>query len=130
MGVRSSLKETSHAKNMGKEQPLLHPVTSQTLPGGRQTKPLISSAPFPFTAALVRQHESWTISAAGEGGLFFLLGCTGPYGYEVMGKSRFPNRCHCPKPTVSFPDRVLICELVVQVDFLHILISVGISALP
>lgn len=48
---------------------------------------------------------------------------------QGMGKSLCSNRCHCSKPTVSFPDHVLICSSVVKVDFLHILLSVGISAL-
>lgn len=65
-----------------------------------------------------------------EYSFFFLPPYTDRYGYEGMVKSHCPNRCHYPKLTVSFPDPVVICELVVQVDFLHILISVGISALP
>lgn len=103
----------------------------QTSSGRRQTKPPLSSTPFPLTTASGRQHESRNIFAEGKGGFFFFLPCyTDRYGYEGMVKPHCLNRCHYPTPTVSFPDPVLIWELVVQVDFLHILISVGISALP
>lgn len=103
----------------GKPNPALSPVLT------------IPNAHFPFIVASGRQRESKKISATGEGGLlFFPSWLYGPYGYRVMGKSGCPNRCHRSQPTDSFPDRVLIGELVVKVDFLHILISVGISALP
>lgn len=43
----------------------------QTSSGRRQTKPPLSSTPFPLTAASGRQHESRKIFAEGKGGFFF-----------------------------------------------------------
>lgn len=79
-----------------------------------------------------RQHESKKISTGREGGgwFIFLPGCIAHMVIKLWENLAAQTGVNRSQPTLSFPDRVLIGELVVKVDSLHILISVGISALP
>lgn len=90
---------------------------------------LAKVAPPPWASGLSFLSQETLESYEDLAVLLLLPAPTAATQWSRDGKMLCSNRCHCSQPTVSFPDRVLICSSVVNVDFLHILISVGISAL-
>lgn len=70
MGTRIQPKGNISCQEHEQGASKLHPISSHTSSGRRQTKPQLYSIPFPLTAASGRQHESRNILAA-EGGGFF-----------------------------------------------------------